>query len=151
MRRCGRQGLGGCQGDGAAHTRPDDDGALACAQGLGREVVQVGAPASDPAGEAACTPSDALVAGLLAEPALNLRQGAPVPGHRGHLGLSAYNGRAAVLELVDGLLVLPPVDRPSRGPVAEDLEHWRHHEGPDDDGEEACDDSDRDGPHNTES
>jgi len=129
----------------------DDDGAFASAQGLGCEVVQVGAPASDSTGEAACAPSDALVVGRLAELALDLCEGAPVPGNRGHLGLSAHDGRAAVLELVDGLLVLLPVDRPARGPVAEELEHGCYHERPDDDGQRAGDDSDRDGPDNTES
>ena len=150
MGRCDRQGLGGCQGDGAAHARPDDDDSLASAQGLGCEVVQVSAPASDSAGEAARAPSDALVVGRPAELALDLCEGAPVPGNRRHLGLSAHDGRAAVLELVDGLLVLLPVDGPARGPVAEDLEHGCHHQRPDDDGQRPGNDSDRDGPDNTE-
>ena len=89
--------------------------------------------------------------GRLAELALDLREGAPVPGNRGHLGLSTHDGRAAILELVDGLRVLLPVDRPARGPVAEELEHGCHHERPDDDGQRPSDDSDRDGPDNTES
>ena len=52
---------------------------------------------------------------------------------------------------MDGLLVLLPVDRPARGPVAEELEHGGHDQRPDDDRQRAGDDSDRDGPDNTES